>query len=277
MRTAANEVGDEWSAIPARNFISVEKIWHGRKHSLVSLDGPLRFPPSGELQRHIEAILVRAERRIVLDLSRVARIDAAGVGELVGAYNATTAAHGVLRIVHATDWVREILERVGLFALLSGRDRSERPWDGHSSLMGSRISPVTQVVQTERWASPVPSRSRATSSTSIVGQPADDTRYLFNTPISDSSPVPFTPSKDVGAGTIHVPLPVVPLNRPVPPVTWKSYAATSVLKQNVPSAVTSMRSPSAATKLPCFRIGPQPSSNRAISKTTSKLPLVWPR
>jgi hypothetical protein len=32
----------------------------------------------------------------------------------------TIAANGALRVVHARRWVREILERVGLFQLLSG-------------------------------------------------------------------------------------------------------------------------------------------------------------
>ena len=49
-----------------------------------------------------------------MDLTRVSMIDAAGVGELVRAYNMTVAANGVLQVVHATGWVRQILERVGL-------------------------------------------------------------------------------------------------------------------------------------------------------------------
>jgi anti-anti-sigma factor len=56
----------------------------------------------------------------MLDLARVSRIDAAGVGELVRAYNMTTAAGGVLRIVNATTMVRELLELAGLFELMGG-------------------------------------------------------------------------------------------------------------------------------------------------------------
>ena len=55
----------------------------------------------------------------MLDLSSVSRIDAGGVGELVGAYNIAYAMDGSLRIVNATKWVRETLERVDLFDLLS--------------------------------------------------------------------------------------------------------------------------------------------------------------
>jgi anti-anti-sigma factor len=88
----------------------------------VPLEDSLRSPLlTGDLQNTVRALLLRGERDIVLDLARVTRIDAAGVGELVRAYNMTAAADGALRIVHATKWVREILERVGLFDRLSRR------------------------------------------------------------------------------------------------------------------------------------------------------------
>jgi anti-anti-sigma regulatory factor len=63
--------------------------------------------------------LGRGGRDIVLDLSSVSRIDAGGVGELVRAYNIAYAMDGSLRIVNATKWVRETLERVDPFDLLS--------------------------------------------------------------------------------------------------------------------------------------------------------------
>jgi anti-anti-sigma factor len=85
----------------------------------VYIDGPLRLPVNHDLRSQVRSLLGRGERAIVVDLARVSRIDAAGVGELVRAYNMTTARSGLLRIVHATDWVRESLTRVGLFELLS--------------------------------------------------------------------------------------------------------------------------------------------------------------
>ena len=45
--------------------------------------------------------------------------------------------------------------------------------------------------------------------------------YFSSTPSRISTPTPATPSKVVGGGTTHVPLPLAPANRPVPPVTWK--------------------------------------------------------
>ena len=84
------------------------------------LVGPLRAPLNAELRHRVRALVRSGKRTIVLDLARVPRIDAAGVGQLVRAYTITVRGNGVLQIVHATAWVREILYRVGLFDLLSG-------------------------------------------------------------------------------------------------------------------------------------------------------------
>ena len=92
-----------------------------RSAFVVSIEDPLRFPVNRELRHKVRALLRRGERRLVLDLTRVSRIDAAGVGELVRAYNMTAAANGVLRVAHATARVGQILERVGLFNVLTGR------------------------------------------------------------------------------------------------------------------------------------------------------------
>jgi len=86
---------------------------------IVHIDGPLIVPANPDLLTNISGLLRRSDRGIVLDLSRVARIDAGGVGELVGAYNIASAMSVSLRIVHANKWVREILERAHLFDLLS--------------------------------------------------------------------------------------------------------------------------------------------------------------
>ena len=83
------------------------------------LEGALRAPLDGELRRNVRRLLRRRERNIVVDLARVSRIDAEGVSELVRAYKMASAAQSVLQIVNATSWVRQTLERVGLFGILS--------------------------------------------------------------------------------------------------------------------------------------------------------------
>jgi hypothetical protein len=46
-------------------------------------------------------------------------IDAGGVGELVHVYNLTSAAQGALRIAEAGGRVAELIDRAGLFAILT--------------------------------------------------------------------------------------------------------------------------------------------------------------
>lgn len=107
----------------SRSERAVSNLKWPRSHNVhrVSVEDALRVPLlTRALRKRIRTLLHGGERAIVLDLARVSRIDAAGVGELVRAYNMTTTANGVLRVVHATRWVREILQRVGLFDLLSG-------------------------------------------------------------------------------------------------------------------------------------------------------------
>ena len=112
--------GSEQAAAPARWLRSSSAL-------AVPLEDSLRLPLlTRDVQNRVRALVLRGERYIVLDLARVTRIDAAGVGELIRAYNMATAAGGSLRIVHASEWVREVLERVQLFELLSGSVRQVR-------------------------------------------------------------------------------------------------------------------------------------------------------
>jgi anti-anti-sigma factor len=97
-----------------------------RRPIIVRVEGPFRVPVSRALRRQVRALLRRGERAIVVDLAAMSRIDAAGVGELIRAFNMTAAVDGALRIANATAWVRQILELIGLFELLSGEEQVEQ-------------------------------------------------------------------------------------------------------------------------------------------------------
>jgi anti-anti-sigma factor len=87
----------------------------------------------------VRTLLRRGERRIVLDLAGVSRIDAAGIGELVRAYNIAIASNGALRIVNTTPRVREMLERVGLFDRLNAgpNDTPDPDWAKDRDIFGA--------------------------------------------------------------------------------------------------------------------------------------------
>jgi anti-anti-sigma factor len=96
-----------------------------RDVAILYVDHPLSWGVTDELRHQVHSILRRGAKTIVLDLSGVSRIDAAGVGQLVRAYNVAVAAECALRLVHAPARVREILQRVGLFSLFSGGVESD--------------------------------------------------------------------------------------------------------------------------------------------------------
>src|SRR5262245_53631777 len=96
-------------------------------HHIITVDGALRVPIDAHVRQRIHAVLRSGVRRVRLDLSRLSSIDAAGVGELVSAFNATKAAGGVLDIAHARGRVRRILEVTGVYGLLTACGAAPAP------------------------------------------------------------------------------------------------------------------------------------------------------
>jgi anti-sigma B factor antagonist len=88
-------------------------------YHIIPVEEALQAPVNAQVRQRIHAVLRNGARRIRLDLSRLSSIDAAGVGELVSAFNATKAAGGVLDIAHASRRVRRVLEVTGVYGLLT--------------------------------------------------------------------------------------------------------------------------------------------------------------
>lgn len=86
--------------------------------SVLEVCGALRAPLSFDLIRRVRAAL-RREPTILLDLSRLVDIDAAGVSELVRAFNEARAEGAVLQIAHVSGRVRTLLEISGVLTLLT--------------------------------------------------------------------------------------------------------------------------------------------------------------
>jgi anti-anti-sigma factor len=91
---------------------------HCRQFAVVDVDKTLRAPIGSELRRKVDALLNRGERCILLDLARLTDIDAAGIGELIRAYTSASARGGVLQVVHARGYVRQLLDVAGISAVL---------------------------------------------------------------------------------------------------------------------------------------------------------------
>lgn len=87
---------------------------------VVRVSGSLLAPVRRDLSQTIGALIRRGERQVLLDLRGLDDVDAAGVGELVRAFNMMRAAGGVLGIAQANRHVRRLLRTAGVFTLLAG-------------------------------------------------------------------------------------------------------------------------------------------------------------
>jgi anti-anti-sigma factor len=102
-----------------RKALSSTRPAPGQHIYIVRPEDRLRLPYTGEVPHVVRTLLRGGERIIVVDLVRVSKIDAAGIGDLVRAYNLAMAGNGRLRIANANPWVRKMLERARLFERLS--------------------------------------------------------------------------------------------------------------------------------------------------------------
>jgi anti-anti-sigma factor len=104
---------------PQLKSASAARRTQSSDESVLYVDGPLDATRCGQLRKRVQARIHRGVRTIVVSLARVSAIDAAGIGELVRTYNMTVAAGGIFRITDVPARVREMLEPVGLFEILS--------------------------------------------------------------------------------------------------------------------------------------------------------------
>jgi anti-anti-sigma factor len=92
----------------------------------LDLEGSIRAPIDGVLRSRVESLLHGGARRVVLDLSGVSHIDAAGVGELIHLFNTAAAAGRVLEIGRMSPHVRRVLDVAGVLELLAADDVEHR-------------------------------------------------------------------------------------------------------------------------------------------------------
>jgi anti-anti-sigma factor len=110
---------DEIRATSAADSRSATLRVDGAPSSTLCVDGALRTPVDGVLRSRVESLLQGDVRRVLLDLSGVPSIDAAGVGELIHLFTTAAAAGGVLEIVGISPRVRRVLDVTGVIGLLS--------------------------------------------------------------------------------------------------------------------------------------------------------------
>ena len=88
------------------------------RSAVLRLDGTLQTPIDGVLRSTVDSLFDSGVRRVLLDLSGVSSIDAAGVGELTHIFTTAAAAGGVVEIERMSAHVRRVLEVTGVRWLL---------------------------------------------------------------------------------------------------------------------------------------------------------------
>jgi anti-anti-sigma factor len=71
-----------------------------------------------ELDQLRREVLEQNDSRVIIDLSRVTKIDSAGLGQLMGCYSHLVRNAGEMKIVNARPEVRRLLDMTGISALL---------------------------------------------------------------------------------------------------------------------------------------------------------------
>lgn len=71
-----------------------------------------------ELDQLRREVLEQSDSRVIIDLSRVTRIDSAGLGQLMGCYSHLVRNAGSMKILNARPEVRRLLDMTGISALL---------------------------------------------------------------------------------------------------------------------------------------------------------------
>ncbi len=71
-----------------------------------------------ELDQLRREVLEQSDSRVIVDLSRITRIDSAGLGQLMGCYTHLVRNAGTMKIVNARPEIRKILDMTGISALL---------------------------------------------------------------------------------------------------------------------------------------------------------------
>jgi len=71
-----------------------------------------------ELEELRREVLEQSDSRVIIDLSRVTKIDSAGLGQLMSCYSHLVRKRGSLKVVNATPEVRKILDMTGISSLI---------------------------------------------------------------------------------------------------------------------------------------------------------------
>jgi anti-sigma B factor antagonist len=72
-----------------------------------------------ELEELRREVLEQRDSRVIIDLSRITRIDSAGLGQLMSCYSHLVRNQGSLKVVNAAPEIKKLLDMTGISTLIS--------------------------------------------------------------------------------------------------------------------------------------------------------------
>lgn len=116
--------------------------------TILDIDGNLRMGEgSAELQKAIRRLLEEGRKQILLNLSRVAYIDSSGLGELVAAHVALGKKGGIIKLLHLTHRVRELMTITKLLTVFDAYENEMEALDSFSTPEIEAEAPALSLIQ----------------------------------------------------------------------------------------------------------------------------------
>jgi len=87
--------------------------------SVLEFKSPTELTHSAqELEELRRSVLEQTDKRVIVDLSRVTRIDSAGLGQLMSCYSHLVKNRGALKVLNAGPEVQKLLDMTGISTLI---------------------------------------------------------------------------------------------------------------------------------------------------------------
>ncbi len=100
--------------------------------TIIDVEGELTFVEAGQLRGLVSDLAAKGQKKIVLNLRGLKRLDSSGIGELARAYASIRQKGGDLKVLHLTPHIAEILQIIRLHTVLEEFDDERRALESFS-------------------------------------------------------------------------------------------------------------------------------------------------
>ncbi len=100
--------------------------------TIIDAEGDLTFVEAGLLRGLVNDLAAKGQKRIVLNLRGLKRMDSSGIGELARAYASIRQKGGDLKVLHLTPHIAEMLQIIRLHTVFEEFDNEQRAVESFS-------------------------------------------------------------------------------------------------------------------------------------------------